>query len=186
MLARLLLVPRLPPRAPPKPEQVLCMTTTVALWALATCLVVIGTIGLALPAMPGAPLLFGGLVIAAWAEDFQYVGTAPLIFMGVLAALTYVVDIGAGAMGAKKFGASRLAMIGAGIGAIVGGIFLGIPGILLGPFCGALCGEIYNQRGFKEAGLSGLGATLGLLVGTLGKLIIAMIMVATFAVLRFS
>ena len=50
------------------------MIATVLLWILAVTLVIVGLLGLLLPALPGAPLLFGGLLIAAWLEGFAYVG----------------------------------------------------------------------------------------------------------------
>ena len=155
------------------------------LWLLALILVVVGILGLALPALPGAPLLFLGLVVAAWAEDFQYVGTGGLITLGILATLTYLADIFAGIFGAKKFGASKQAMFGAGIGAIVG-IFFGIPGILLGPFAGAAIGELTQVRELRKAGLSGIGATIGLLLGAVVKLALAFMMLSLFVFLRLA
>ena len=49
------------------------MAAEIALWALAVLLVAAGIAGLVLPALPGAPLLFAGLLCAAWAEGFAYV-----------------------------------------------------------------------------------------------------------------
>jgi uncharacterized protein YqgC (DUF456 family) len=105
--------------------------------------------------------------------------------LAILAILTYPVDIMAGALGAKKFGASKQAMIGAGIGALVG-IFFGIAGILLGPFVGALIGELTQQRELRKAGLSGVGATIGFLLGAVAKLAIAFAMIGLFMVFRFT
>ncbi len=160
------------------------MDTTIPLWALAALLVLLGIGGLVLPALPGAPILFGGLVLAAWAEDFAYVGWGWLSLIGGLAVLTYVVDFAATALGAKRFGASRRAVIGATVGAIVG-IFFGIPGILLGPFLGAVLGELSAQRTLPEAGRAGLGAALGLAAGIAVKLTLAFAMVGVFALVRF-
>ena len=158
---------------------------TIGLWALAVILVLGGIAGLALPALPGAPLLFCGLIVAAWAEDFVYVGTGTIVTLAVLALLTYPVDILAGALGAKKFGASKQAMVGAAIGALIG-IFFGIAGILLGPFIGALIGELTQRRQLQAAGLSGIGATLGFLLGAVAKLAIAFAMIGLFFVMRFA
>jgi len=163
----------------------LATLTTILLWLLAASLVILGIAGLALPALPGAPLLFGGLVVAAWAEDFTYLGTGSIVVLAVLALLTYPVDILAGALGAQKFGASKKAMVGAGIGAVVG-IFFGIVGIVIGPFLGAMVGELMQQREVRKAGLSGIGATLGLLLGAVAKLAIAFMMIALFLFMRFS
>jgi uncharacterized protein YqgC (DUF456 family) len=157
---------------------------TIGLWALAAVLIIVGIAGLALPALPGAPLLFCGLVVAAWAEDFAYIGTGGIVTLGILALLTYPVDIVAGALGAKKFGASRQAMIGAGIGALVG-VFFGFAGILIGPFAGALIGELTQQRQLRKAGMSGIGATVGFLLGAVAKLAIAFAMIGLFLLFRF-
>jgi uncharacterized protein YqgC (DUF456 family) len=156
---------------------------TIGLWTLAIVLVVAGIAGLTLPALPGAPLLFCGLIVAAWAEDFAYVGTGTIITLAVLALLTYPVDILAGALGAKRFGASKRAMAGAAIGAVVG-IFFGLAGILLGPFIGALLGELTEQRQLRAAGLSGIGATFGFLLGAVAKFAIAFTMIGLFLIMR--
>jgi len=163
----------------------LALLELILLWALAAALIGLGIAGLALPALPGAPLLFLGFVVAAWIDDFAYIGTPTLIVFAGLALLTYLVDIVAGLLGARRFDASRKAMFGAGLGAVVG-IFFGLPGILLGPFVGAVIGEFANRRHWKEAGWSGVGATIGLLIGAVLKLTIAFAMLGWFAFARLS
>lgn len=158
---------------------------SASLWLLAAALVIAGIAGLALPALPGAPVLFAGLVVAGWAENFEYMGTGTIIALAVLALLTYPIDFVAGALGAKKFGASKQAIVGAAIGAFAG-IFFGIVGIIIGPFIGALIGELTQQLQLRKAGLSGIGATLGLLLGTVAKLVIAFTMIAIYLAMRFS
>jgi uncharacterized protein YqgC (DUF456 family) len=140
---------------------------------------------LILPALPGAPLLFAGLLLAAWVEDFSYVGGGTLAVLGVLALLTYAVDFAASALGAKRFGASKRAVAGAAIGALVG-IFFGLPGILLGPFVGAMLGELSDRRGPRDAARAGVGATLGLALGAAAKLALAFSMLGIFALARFT
>jgi uncharacterized protein YqgC (DUF456 family) len=159
------------------------MDTTILLWLLATVLVLAGLLGLLLPVLPGAPLVFAGLLVAAWAEDFAYVGTRTLTLLAVLALLTYAVDFAATALGAKRFGASKRAVLGAAVGALVG-LFFGLPGILLGPFIGAVIGELTAQRGLGDAGRAGVGATIGLVLGVAGKLAIAFSMLGVFAAAR--
>lgn len=134
--------------------------------------------------VPGAPLIFVGLLLAAWAEDFAYVGSGTLAVLGVMALLTYVVDFLAGAAGAKRFGASKRAIIGAAIGALVG-LFFGLPGVLLGPFVGAVIGELSAQRSLKNAGRAGFGASLGLVLGAAAKLALGFAMLGIFLVARF-
>lgn len=157
---------------------------TVLIWVLAVALISIGLVGLVLPAIPGAPLLFAGLVAAAWAEDFSYVGTGTLVALGVMAALTYAVDFAATAFGAKRFGASRRGIVGAAIGALLG-LFLGVLGVLIGPFVGAVVGELSARRDLASAGRAGIGATLGLAIGAAAKLALGMAMIGVFVVVRF-
>ena len=156
----------------------------VLLWVLAAVLVLAGLLGLILPALPGAPLLFAGLLVAAWVEDFSYVGGGTLGVLGALALLTYAVDFVASALGAKRFGASNRAIVGAALGALVG-IFFGLPGILLGPFVGAVVGELTGQRGPRDAARAGVGATVGLALGAAAKLALAFSMLGIFALARF-
>ena len=150
---------------------------------LAGLLVVVGLVGTLLPAIPGVPLIFGGLLLAAWAEHFQYVGAWALVAIGVLALLAWGVELVATALGAKRFGASRMAVAGAVIGTLVG-LFLGIPGLILGPFVGAAVGEFLARRDLLQAGRAGIGTWLGLVVGAALKIALSFAMVAVFLAAR--
>ena len=164
------------------------MAITIILWIFAVIFVLAGLAGFILPLLPGAPLLFVGLWLAARAEGFEYVGRVPLILIGIMAALTYVVDFLASAFGAKRFGASRRAIVGAAIGAVVG-LFIGLTGIVIapfiGPFIGAVIGELSAQRNIEEAGRAGIGATLGLVLGVAAKLTLGFAMLGVYIVARF-
>lgn len=159
------------------------MDTTVWLWILAGALVVTGFIGVIAPVLPGAPLVLAGLIVAAWAENFAHVGVWTLIFLGVLTALTYVVDAVASAMGVKRVGASKQAIVGAVIGTTVG-VFFGLAGILLGPFVGAVAGELLVTRDAKQVGRAGVAAWIGFIIGTIGKLALMFTMVGVFVIAR--
>jgi uncharacterized protein YqgC (DUF456 family) len=160
------------------------MGTNFLVWVVSLLLILIGLAGLILPAIPGAPLLFAGLFLAAWAEDFAYVGKGTLTILALLALLTYGVDLWATMFGAKKFGASKRAIVGAVVGAVIG-IFFGFPGILFGPFIGAVIGELSARRGAEAAARAGLGATIGLVLGAALKIALALSMIGIFAIARF-
>jgi hypothetical protein len=153
------------------------------IWLGAAVLVLAGFAGMIIPALPGPLLLLGGLLMAAWAEDFVQVGMPTILFLSLLCALAMALDFIAGAMGAKRYGASGAAVTGALIGGMVG-IFFGPPGLLLGPFAGAMAGELITGRALTQAGLSGWGATLGMLLGVVAKLAIGVMMVGTFVLMR--
>jgi uncharacterized protein YqgC (DUF456 family) len=158
-------------------------TVTIVLWIAAGVLIVIGALGLVLPVLPGAPLIFIGALLAAWAEDFQYLGLWSLIVLGVLSLLAVAVDFIASAFGAKRFGASGRAIAGATIGAIVG-LFFGVAGVLVGPFIGAVVGELTVRRNLAAASRAGVGAALGLALGAAAKLAIAFAMIGLIVVMR--
>jgi uncharacterized protein YqgC (DUF456 family) len=152
--------------------------------ALAALLVVVGLAGTMVPALPGVLLVFGGLFLAAWANDFTRVGAAGLTIIGVLAALGFAADFVASLMGAKRIGASPRALAGATLGGIVG-LFFGIPGLILGPFVGAVLGELWARGGLLKAGKVGLGTWLGLVAAAIAKVVIAFMMIATFLAFYF-
>lgn len=159
------------------------MDSTVWLWILAAALVVTGFVGVIAPVLPGAPLVLAGLIVAAWAENFAYVGWPTIVILALLTALTYVVDAVASAVGVKRVGASKQAIWGAVIGTTVG-VFFGLVGILLGPFIGAVAGELLVTRDAKQVGRAGVAAWIGFIVGTLGKLALMFTMVGVFVVAR--
>jgi hypothetical protein len=160
------------------------MDWTLVYLVLSGVLVVVGLTGLMIPVIPGAPMVFGGLLLAAWAEDFFYVGQGTLWILAGLAALTWVVELLTTIWGAKRFGASNRAAMGAVVGA-VGGLFLGLPGVLLGPFVGAVAAELSLGRELRDAGRAGLGAVLGLAVASALKLALVLAMVGIFLLDRF-
>ena len=154
------------------------------LWMLVVALVTAGIVGLLVPALPGPPVVFVGLLLGAWIDDFVYVGWGTLTLLAVIAAAISAVDFAAGSLGASRFGASPRAAWGALVGALVG-IALGPAGILVGPFLGAVVGELSARRTLSEAGRAGVGATVGLIVGAAAKLGLAFTMVGVFVLARF-
>ena len=152
---------------------------TAALWVLAVALIIIGLVGVVVPALPGTVLVFAGLLIAAWVDDFTRVSVATIVIVGVIGAASYGVDFMAAALGAKKLGASPRAMVGAGLGTVAG-LFFGLPGLILGPFAGAVIGELTTHRDLKRAGRAGMAAWIGFAIGTAVKVGIVFLMVGIF------
>jgi uncharacterized protein YqgC (DUF456 family) len=149
-------------------------------WPLAAALVVIGFAGTIVPALPGAPLVFAGLLVAASIDGFQRVGWFTLGVLGVLTLVSFGVDFVAAALGAKRVKASRLALVGATVGTIAG-LFFGLPGLIAGPFLGSAIGEFIAQRDLRRAGKVGVGTWLGMLAGVVLKLAIIFTMLGVFA-----
>jgi len=151
------------------------------LWALAVLLVLIGFAGTILPALPGVPLVFAGLFLAAYIGNFEKIGWLTLTILGTLTALALIADFAATLLGAKRAGASKLALLGAGIGSILG-IFSGLWGLLVFPFIGAVAGELVARQKLDQASRVGVATWLGMMIGTLAKLAIALTMIGVFIV----
>ena len=151
----------------------------IGIWVAALCLIAVGLAGTVFPALPGSPLIFAGVFLIAWWEDFQVIGWVPLVVLGLLSILSMIVDFVSSALGAKKVGASSLAIWGSFVGSIVG-IFFGLPGLLIGPFLGAFAGEMIAQKNMPRAAHVGFATWLGMLVGTVIKVGIAASMLGIF------
>lgn len=149
-------------------------------FSLAMLVMLAGLIGSVIPAIPSTPLVF-----AAALGHRLYFGEAGadiwvMVMLGVLMALSLVLDQIASMVGAKKLGATWKGITGAVIGGVAG-LFFPMPGIIIGPFLGALVFEALGGRNFKESTRAGIGATLGLLVGAVAKLGCCVGMIALFA-----
>ena len=163
-----------------------------------------GCLILVLLGLPGTWLM---LILAVGVEliDTMWIGsedkeTFGWIWIGVcavLAVLGEVLEAIAGAVGTRKGGGTKRGMIGAIIGGIVGAIaltpFIPIPilgtliGALIGTFVGALIGEMTgrNQVGGGTMAKAAIGATIGRLLGTMGKFLIGVVIFAVLVVTAF-
>ena len=185
-------------------------------WLLSVGMIIVGIAGTVLPALPGVVLVFAGIVLGAWIDGFARVSGWTVAFIGVLAAMAFAVDYLAAVLGAKKVGASRLALLGAAIGTVLG-IFTGLIGLVFMPLAGAVIGEyvaLRRQRSRGDAVLAadgsvvlgnlvpaspaspagspgnasqraakvGLATWIGLLLGTVAKIVLVFVMVGVFAV----
>ena len=149
------------------------------LWVAAVAFILVGLAGTVLPALPGTPLVFVGLLLAAWADGFTKVGWFPLLLLALLTTGSLAIDFFASSLGAKKVGASRLAIAGSIVGGLVG-FFFGLPGLFVGPFIGAALGEYITLKNLKQAGKVGLATWLGILFGAAAKVALAFTMLGVF------
>jgi len=137
-------------------------------------------VGSVLPFVPGTPLIFLGALIYALATGFEVVGPWHLVALGLLVALTYVLDYAAGALGARRLGGGRWAALGALVGGIAG-IFFGLVWILVGPVVGAIAFELVYRKQVSAGLKSGAGAVVGMVLGGVAKFSLAVVMVGLFA-----
>jgi hypothetical protein len=171
------------------------------LWAILLFLGLLVGWCLTLFNLPGNWVMVGLAALYAWlgpAPDEQRAGLGweVVIALIVLALLGELIELAAGGLGAKRSGGSKraavLSVVGSFAGSIVGGIvglpFLGtvvgtILGVIvfaaLGALGGAMLGEAWKGRTLGESWKVGEAAFWGRVLGTLAKVIIAGVMVAT-------
>lgn len=149
-------------------------------WTISLSLMLIGFVGTVVPLLPGTTIIFAGAVLHRWMlGEEQSVGWWTLGGLFLLTAISYVLDLVSGSLGAKKFGATKWGAIGGILGAIVG-LFFGIIGIFVGPLVGVLAGELIGGKGLLPAGRSTWGTFLGTTAGMVAKLVIATLMIGWF------
>jgi uncharacterized protein YqgC (DUF456 family) len=147
------------------------------LYLIAACLIAAGVFASVMPALPGIPLVFGGIWLIAAADRYQHLGVGWLLGIAFVGAVGLGLDLLAGALGAKRAGASPRAVFGTLLGTVVG-LFFGLPGLLLGPFLGAVAGELSAGRSILRSTHVGISTWIGMIFGTIMKLVASVTMVA--------
>jgi len=151
----------------------------ILLYVIAIALIVAGLAGAIVPTLPGIPLIFGGIWLIAGVDRYRHIGLWWLLGIAGIGAVGLTLDLLAGALGAKRVGASKQAVAGALAGTVIG-LFFGLPGLLLGPFVGAVLGELAAGNSVLRSTQVGVSAWLGLIFGTIIKLVSSLMMVVLF------
>jgi uncharacterized protein YqgC (DUF456 family) len=140
---------------------------------------VLGLAGTVLPVLPGTLLVWAGIVLGAWIDDFTQISMTTLGVITVLAVLAWALDYAAGWMGAQRAGASKQALVGAAVGTVLG-LFMGFVGVLFMPLVGAALGEYLARKDHGRAAKVGVATWVGIVVGLVAKVVISFIMVGIF------
>ncbi len=151
-------------------------------WGGVAILLALGFLGTFLPVLPGTTLILAGSLLFYFTMGMETSGLAwqGLVFIGILYGLSIALDWVSGALGAKWFGSSKWGIIGAILGGIVG-IFFGLPGLIVGPIAGVFIFEIFvAKKEVKEAGHSTVGTVVGGIAGIIGRVALALGMIAWF------
>lgn len=142
-------------------------------------LMVAGLIGAVVPMLPGTPLIVVGAVVYAVATEFTPIGAGRLAILAILGLAGWAIEHVAGALGARRAGGGRAAVVGALVGAVIGLPFAPL-GLLLGPIAGAIAGELVSGRDPLDSVRTGVGTALGVVVGVAAHVAFAVTMVALF------
>jgi len=151
-------------------------------WLFTIVVFALGLIGTVLSIFPGTTIILAAAVIhRMMLGPEKSIGWKSIALLVFLTLVSYAFDFLGSYFGAKYFGATRWAAFGAVVGAIVG-IFFGIVGLFVGPVIGAVAGEFIAGKRMTDASRAGWGSLLGNLGAMVGKLLIALVMIAVFLV----
>ena len=154
------------------------MESDLILFIISGILLAAGLAGCILPAIPGLPLSFLGLLMLNCTDKVQFSTTEIVMSMTaviVVSVLEYVTPI----IGSRRFGGSKYGTRGCMVGTVVGLFFMPW-GLIAGPFIGAVVGELIACRTFRQALKAGAGSFLGYLLSTLLKLCLCIYFIIRF------
>jgi len=137
----------------------------IVLIILGFLLALIGLIGCIVPFIPGPPLSFFALIVISYAKNWEPFSATFLIIMAGFTLLATVLDYVVPAIGAKRYGASKLGVWGSIIGMLIGFFIFPPWGMLIGAIIGALAGELAGGKKGKKALRAGWGVFVGNIMG---------------------
>jgi uncharacterized protein YqgC (DUF456 family) len=157
---------------------------SVVVLVLSMLIMAVGLVGSVVPVLPGPPLVFVGILIYALYTRFEVITGLHIWLFLFLTLLSFVIDYASGAVGARWAKSSGWGVLGALIGGIVGLFFLPW-GVLIGPLAGAILLEALARREFRKSFRAGAGAVLGVLGGSICKVVISVAMILIFVHIVF-
>jgi len=165
----------------------------IAIVIIGILAIIMGLVGSILPALPGPPVAYGGLLLLLLNETakLSMVGNSYiwLITLGIITLFITVIDYYMPIWGTKKFGGTKAGSRGSTIGLIVAVILtfftsgLAVILIIVGPFAGAYIGERSAGQNAQVALKSAKGSFLGFIAGTFMKVAVVLAIAIYFTVL---
>lgn len=154
------------------------METTALI--LSIILFAVGILGTVLPVLPGAILVYAGMLLYGFMTNFSTLDVNFFLIQALVLLLIFSVDFIASVVSTQSFGGSRQAIWGAVIGTVLGIVFFGPLGVIIGPFLGAVAAELLRKESLDQAIRVGFGTIIGFLGGTFLKICAEVIMIVYF------
>ncbi|WNR45622.1 DUF456 domain-containing protein [Paenibacillus roseipurpureus] len=154
-------------------------------WIVVILLFVIGMVGAVYPILPGVLAIYGAFFLYGWLISWEPFGFWFWLIQTLIVIIIMVADYAVSAMGVKKFGGSKAAIIGSTVGLIIGPFVIPAFGIILGPFIGAVIGEIIVGTSWKKALSAGVGSVLGFFASSVVKIALQLVMIIVFFIWVF-
>ena len=126
---------------------------------------IVGLLGSVLPALPGAPLSYIGLLLLLPCEGVE-ISTASLWIYAILLAIVSILDYIAPVWLTNLSGGGKQATRGSMAGLVAGLFFFPPWGLIIGPFVGAFIGELMEGSSKGKALKVALMSFVGFLLTT--------------------
>ncbi len=139
---------------------------TIFLSILGLIVALVGIVGCLIPGVPGPVIGFVSLLVISFAKDWTPFSEQFLVIMGVLTLVVSFADNVLPVGGARKYGASKLGVLGAALGMLAGIFFVPPFGVFIGAFLGAVLGELLSHKEGKDALRAGWGVFVGIMIAT--------------------
>lgn len=152
----------------------------IILFVIAVAVMLVGLAGVVLPLLPGIPIIFLAVIGYLAFVGFNQISIGVFITLAGLTVLSFVIDWLSTVYGVKRFGGTKLGMLGSLIGTVVGLLIANIPGLVIGAIFGAYAGEILAGKKSSEAWRAGFGGFFGLISGHIIKLVMGTVMIGLF------
>ncbi len=148
-------------------------------------IMLIGLAGTIVPLLPGLPFIFFGYLLYGWLTGWQVISVKIVIIVGVVVALSLLIDYLAIKWSIDRYEASRSGLWGAVLGALLGVVVLNWLGIIIGAGIGAFIGELIDGKPHPLAVRTGVASALAVLAGGFVKVVLAVILLGIFLWLVF-
>ena len=142
---------------------------------------VVGLLGSILPALPGAPLSYIGLLLLLPCEGADISSTSLWVY-GIFLAIVSILDYIAPVWLTNLSGGGQQATRGSMAGLIAGLFFFPPWGLIIGPFVGAFIGELMESRSKGKALKVALMSFVGFVLTTGMKIIYSGVLLFVIAV----
>lgn len=151
---------------------------------LAVGILLFGGLILTFVNLPGAWLIWGGILLTSIVKGLEVIPLWFLILSFVFALIVTLIDNFVIPLAAKKYGGGKWGMLGGVLGAFVGFILLNIPGLFIGPFLGAFVLEYLVAKKEKgDAIKAGVGSFIGVILSIALKITLCFTMIIAFLVI---
>ena len=157
------------------------MELNILLQGIALLIILTGIAGHILPIIPGTIVtLIGMFMLVHVTNTYAYFSFLDICVIIGISILIGMVDVLTSILGTKAAGGSNNAVVVGSAAACIGGAVKGWPGLIIGAVLGTLGTELKKGKDLKQAIKATIGNVAGFFVGSIVKIVLAVIKVIWF------